>query len=291
MPETRRSFLALAAAAAMPRPAAEIQVPKMKFGGVEISRLLVGCNPFYGYSHFNKTYSAVMREYYTAERVCDVLHQANRFGINAHNMFPAGRGIADYEHFVGEGGKMHLVAQGVGDDLVGFIRTHKPLAVYHHGGRTDDALAAGQFNKVREWCKQIRDTGVRVGVGTHRPEVIERIESEAWDVDFYAGCVYNISRSDEEWRRLLGGQLMEMPRDGFVQDDPPRMFATIRATPKPCFAFKILAAGRVGNVEAAFRRAFASIKPTDGVFVGMFPRAADEVREDAELTHRILTTH
>jgi hypothetical protein len=43
-------------------------------------------------------------------------------------------------------------------------------------------------------------------------------------------------------------------------------------------------------VEQAFRTAFESLKPIDGVFVGVFPRAKDEVRENAEIVHRILTS-
>jgi hypothetical protein len=66
------------------------------------------------------------------------------------------------------------------------------------------------------------------------------------------------------------------------------MYKVMRATSKPCFAFKILAAGRVNNVEQAFRTAYESIKPTDGVFVGLFPRTKDEVRENAERVHRLL---
>jgi len=65
----------------------------------------------------------------------------------------------------------------------------------------------------------------------------------------------------------------------------------MRQTRKPCFAFKILAAGRVEeqSVAAAFRTAFRSLKPNDGVFVGMFPRYKDEVKENAEIVHRILS--
>ena len=47
-------------------------------------------------------------------------------------------------------------------------------------------------------------------------------------------------------------------------------------------------AGRVNNAEQAFRTAYESIKPTDGVFIGMFPRIKDEVRENAERVQRIL---
>jgi hypothetical protein len=81
-----------------------------------------------------------------------------------------------------------------------------------------------------------------------------------------------------------------MPNEVYLRSDPPRMYEFMRGTAKPCFAFKVLAAGRIEaeGVEKAFRQAFASIKPTDGVFVGMFPRVNDEVRGNAELVHRIL---
>ena len=38
-------------AGAQAPPAASL--PKVRFGDVEISRLVMGCNQFYGYSHFN----------------------------------------------------------------------------------------------------------------------------------------------------------------------------------------------------------------------------------------------
>jgi hypothetical protein len=54
---------AAARAAGPARPASEIQVPKMKFGGVEISRMVLGCNPFYGFAHYNNTLVVVMKEW------------------------------------------------------------------------------------------------------------------------------------------------------------------------------------------------------------------------------------
>jgi hypothetical protein len=116
------------------------------------------------------------------------------------------------------------------------------------------------------------------------------MEEENWDVDFYSGCVYNRRRTVDEWKKVLNGETMEMPGDIYLKSDPPRMYKVMRQTRKPCFAFKILAAGRIADrgVEQAFRTAFESIKPIDGVYVGMFPRVKDEVREDAGIVHRIL---
>ncbi len=62
------------------------------------------------------------------------------------------------------------------------------------------------------------------------PEVLAMVEDEGWDVDFYAGCVYNRRRTPEEFRKLLGGELPEMPSEVYLQDDPPRMYKVMKQT-------------------------------------------------------------
>jgi hypothetical protein len=273
-------------------PASAVQVPKMKFGGAEISRMVLGVNPFYGFAHYNNNYGAVMKEWYTQDKVCDVMHQANRFGINAFNYVHLGRAPEDWARFVAEGGKMHLIVQvTAGVDAEMLVKTLQPLALQRQGEVVDTAYHAGELASVKEWCKQVRDLGVMVGVGTHIPEVIERVEEENWDVDFYSGCVYNRRRTPEELQKALNGQALEMPTEVYLKGDPARMYNVMRHTRRPCFAFKILAAGRIadGGIERAFRTAFDSIKPIDGIYVGVFPRVKDEVRENAEIVHRILT--
>ena len=305
MDSTRRRFLqsgaALAAAAqasgqtvapAPLKPASEVQVPKIKFFHAEISRMVLGVNPFYGFSHYNSNFSNAMKEWYTADRVCAVMHQANRFGINAFNYVHLDRGPQDWARFQAEGGQMHLIIQVTANaDAETLVKTLKPLALQRQGEVVDDAWRAGKMQTVREWCKKVRDLGVLVGVGTHIPEVIAKIEDENWDVDFYSGCVYNRRRKPDEWKKVLNGEIMEMTGDIYMQSDPARMYRVMRQTKKPCFAFKILAAGRIpdSGIEQAFRIAFESIKPTDAVYVGMFPKFRDEVRQNAEIVHRILT--
>ncbi len=279
------------AEAATPAPA-NIQVPKMQFGGVEISRMVIGVNPFYGFSHYNVNFDDSMREWYTPQRVCEVLHRAASYGINAYNYYHSERALSDWQRFVAEGGKMHLIPQvGAKADAGMLVKTLHPVGLQRQGEVVDDAWQAGRMNTVKEWCKKVRDMGVLVGVGTHIPEVIAKIEEENWDVDFYAGCVYARRRTAEEWKKALGGEMMEMPRDIYMVSDPPRMYRVLRQTKKPCFAFKILAAGRIdaSGIEQAFRTAFESIKPYDGVYVGMVPKFRDEIRINSEIVHRILT--
>jgi hypothetical protein len=275
------------------RQESSIQVPKVKFFSTEISRIVLGVNPFYGFAHFNNNFAAAMREWYTPERVCEVMHRCTRHGINAFNYVHLDRAPQDLDRFVAEGGKMHLIIQVTAKaDADMLVRTLKPLALQRQGEVVDDAFQSGKMETVKEWCKKVRDMGVLVGVGTHIPEVIEKVEEENWDVDFYSGCVYNRRRTPEEWKKVLNGELLEMPHEIYVQSDPPRMYKVMRQTKKPCFAFKVLAAGRITGkgVEQAFRLAFDSIKPTDAIYVGMFPRYRDEVKENAEIVQRILAS-
>jgi hypothetical protein len=263
----------------------------MKFFGVDISRLVLGVNPFCGFAHYNNNFAGAMKEWYTQDRVCAVMHQSTRFGINAFNYAPFEPFPQYWDCFLAEGGKMHLIMQVPRlDEVETAAKRLKPLAMHIQGETVDQAFQAGKMDVIRDACKRVRDLGVIVGVGTHKPEVISFVEEHGWDVDFYAGCVYNRTRTVDEWKTVLNGEILEMDREVYVRSDPPRMYSVMRHTAKPCFAFKVLAAGRIqdGGVEQAFRNAFASLKPNDGIFVGVFPRAKDEVRENAEIVHRIL---
>jgi hypothetical protein len=284
------SRLAEAAKASQGRDG-QIQVPTMKFGGIDISRMVLGVNPLYGFAHYNGNYSKAMADWYTQERVCEVLQRANSFGINAFNYVNIGRAPQDLKCFESQGGKMHLIIQVTAhDDPAALVRDLKPLALQRRGEEIDAAFKSRTMDGEREWCKRARDLGVLVGVGTHKPEVIELVEEQGWDVDFYAGCVYNRTRTPEEWKQVLNGQILEMPGEIYLQSDPARMYKAMRQTKKTCFAFKILAAGRIadGGVAGAFRTAFESIKPNDGVYVGVFPNRKDELKENVEIVHGIL---
>jgi len=264
-----------------------IKMPSVRIGEIQISRLIVGVSPFLGGPHFNDIYAAMMKEWYTPDRVVEVLQRCEQYGINAFNYAPIGRAQADWERYLARGGKMHLVAQATAEDPAELVNTVRPVAAWVQGERTDNAYRAGKMETIRDYCKKLRDLGVSVvGVGSHIPEVLALVEDAGWDVDFYAGCVYNRRRTPQELRKLLGGEIPEMPSEVYLQDDPPRMYKVFKQTKKPCCAFKIMAAGRVRSPEAAFKQAFQSIKPTDFVCVGMFPRIKEEVKENAYFASR-----
>ena len=120
--------------------------------------------------------------------------------------------------------------------------------------------------------------------------MIDTVESEGWDLDYYQACLYRVSRTPEEARAEFG----EAPiGETFMEKDPERMCKMIRQTKRPCLAFKMFGAGRTSaspqQVEKAFRFAYANIKPGDAAIIGVFPRFRDEVKENADLVRRILT--
>jgi len=297
----RRAFLkssaGLAAALAVPRLATAQEavappLPKVRFGDSEISRLVVGCNQFYGYSHFNHILDELMREWNTPERVCQTLRLCEANGINAYQYAHNERSFSDMERHRANGGKVHLVGVSFGPTPIeDVVKRLRPIAMYHHGEAVDVLFRDGKMDQVREYAKRLRQTGVLVGVGTHKPEVVEYVEERGWDVDFYLLCAYDRTRTPEEIRKLLG-VLPTPASEVYLETDPPRAYRVAKQTPKTCFLFKILAAGRLTSspqlIDSAFKTAFESIKPKDCVVVGMYPRYKDEVKENCDRVRRLL---
>ncbi len=282
---------ALAAAESAP------PLPKVKFGKAEITRLIIGSNPFYGYSHFNGLLDRHMREWMTQDRKMEVLHRCEQVGINTWQVHYNDQPMQDIRRYRAEGGKMNIIMLGdfaMMKDLSLVSKVAKeiaPLGIGHHGNRTDERFRNGEMDKVREFLKAVRDSGVMAGISTHNPAVVDTVESQGWDVDYYMTCLYRVSRTPEEARKELG----EAPLgETFLEKDPERMCKAIRQTRKPCLAFKVLGAGRNissgGTIEAAFRFALTNIKPTDAIIVGMFPQFKDEPKENADMVRRILMT-
>lgn len=290
---SRREFVGGMAAAAVPVESSR-PLPTVPFGNADVSRLIIGSNPLFGYSHFNRLLDQFMREWMTDDRRIQTLHNAARAGINTWQVHYHPQTMADFKRYRAEGGRMNVFLLSDFDlqkdfSLIpGVAREMKPVGIAHHGNRTDDAFRNRGMSRVREFCQRVRDAGVMVGVSTHNPAVVDYIEDKGWDVDYYMTCLYFVSRTRDETRRELG----EAPLgEAFLERDPERMTLAIRQTRKPCLAFKILGAGRNSNstqaVEAAFQFAFTNIKESDAVIVGMCPRFKDEVTENAAIVRNL----
>ncbi len=271
-------------------------LPKVKFGKHEITRLIIGSNPLYGYSHFNRILDQTMRDWYTQDRKMEVLHAAERHGIGTWQLHYNDQPVEDFKRYRAEGGKMNLILLAdfalMKDPslLPQVVKDMQPLGIAHHGNRTDERFRSGQKQLVKDFLRAVRDSGVMVGLSAHNPAVFDTVESEGWDIDYYQCCLYRVSRTTEETR----AEFREAPLgETYMEKDPERMCKMIRQTKKPCLAFKVFGAGRSINspdqVERAVRFAYANVKPTDAVIIGTFPKYTDEMGENAALVRRILS--
>src|SRR5262245_18785267 len=73
---------AAAVTAADPPAKADPLLPTVKLGKHDVTRLIVGGNPIYGYSHFNRLLSQHMTDWHTPERVVALLQRCEQAGIN-----------------------------------------------------------------------------------------------------------------------------------------------------------------------------------------------------------------
>jgi len=294
---SRRRFLQGMAAGAVAVPAAQaVALPKVKFGKTEVTKLIIGSNPFYGYSHFNAVFDGLMREWMTQDRRIEILHRAEAAGINTWQVHYNDPTIEDFKRYRAEGGKMNWLLLADFElmknwKLLPQVARLGPIGVAHHGNRTDDRFRDNQMNIVHDFVKAVHDAGLPAGISTHNPKVVEYVEGRGWENDYYMTCMYRVSRPPEEARERFGeAPLGEL----YYEKDPARMCEMVRRTRKTCFAFKLLGAGRnirsPQTVEQAFRFVLSNIKPQDAVIVGMFPKFRDEMRENAELVRRILVS-
>jgi len=284
-------------------------LPTIELGGQKITRLIAGGNTLYGYSHFNMILDQHYLDYFTDERVVQFLLDCEKAGINAWQSNYRDRAQRQYPKIRDAGCKMNWICLADPTDalqggwaaiktpedaanaimkVVSLAAKAKPLAMAHHGNVTDNLFRAGKLELVREFLNKVHDLGFPAGVSTHNPEVIATVEEKGWPADFYMGCFYCQSRSDEDYRRELGCVPLG---ESYLPADPPRMCAVLRKTSKPCLGFKILAAGRLctspQKVREAFEFAFKNLKPTDGVIVGMYPRFSDQIAENTRIVREI----
>lgn len=268
-------------------------IPTVPFGHYNISRMIVGGNPFSGNSHVSREMDEEMMDYFTTDNVKKTLRGCEAQGVNAMQLRADKHITRIIREYRQEGGKMQWIAQTCPElgDFGGGVRgamNFAPIAIYHHGTVADNLYKEGKIDEIKRRLAVIRETGALVGLGTHMPELVEYSEEHGFDVDFYMTCVYNLSKVQRESSAVTGVANQGEP---FDEEDRAIMYKTIRSTPKTCLAFKILGATRrsatPADTEAAFAEAFANIKPTDAVVVGMYPKYADQAKENAEIVRRV----
>ncbi len=263
-------------------------LPQIKFGPHSVSRLICGANCFGGGSHLSCFVNHQMQEYYTPEQILKTLRRCQAVGINCWQS--GSKNLDLYRRLIDEGGKMHFITiEAEQNNSIEKLKQAGCIGIAHHGEVTDRLFKTGKLDQVNEYLKKVRDSGLQVGVSTHMPDVVDAIESKGWDLDYYMTCIYERHRSAADLEKLLGQAPIPVG-EVYLPKDPPRMFKAIRQTKRTCLAFKILAAGRLSDrrqwVEKAFRDTLQSIKPSDGVIVGIYDKYTDQPADNAAMVRK-----
>jgi hypothetical protein len=300
---TRRDFLHQAAglatggavaAVAGAEPSASPLLPTIQLGPHAVTRLILGGNPVYGYSHFNKLFSEHQKAWHTPTRVVELLQRCEKAGINTWQNSYAERTLQDLDRVREAGVKVHWLCLGKPDwdqhpEHVDDAARRKPIGIAPHGALAERLHRNAKLTVLTDLLKRIRDRGVLVGLSAHNPALIELAEEKGWDVDYYMCCLYYLTRPREEFRKVLG-EVLPLG-EIYLPTDPERMFRVIRTVKKPCLAYKVLAAGRrinsPGEVRACFATALDNVKPTDALIVGMYQQFGDQVGENAALVREL----
>ena len=276
-------------------------IPNVDFLGNDVTRLILGDNPFNGHSYIPEIYSGdEMVDYYTADNCIKALFEAEENGINTYLALAEPFVLRIIRQYRNEGGKMKIIFQTYPamdlDINLQMMMKCDPIAVYHQGGTADYMREMEQIDDLHDRIKRIKDTGVPAGLGTHVPETVLRAEEENWGVDFYLTCLYNARRTQRgEQSGFITGKpkyLVFYPEDKFL------MFDVIKQVKKPCIAFKVFAGGQAfygktpeeihAVAEAAFRETYVNIKPNDLACIGVFQKYKNQIKENADIVKAIL---
>lgn len=269
------------------------------FYGHKVSKLIVGDNPFNGHSYIPDFVSSKeMTDYHTEEKILEAMFRMEELGINTMLPLADPYIIRILQHYRNEGGKMNFIFQPYAATLIepSIIQmlSVDPIGVYVHA---DLAFERGQCEKILERLelfreKMTKEYGVKVGLSTHRPEVIVKSEEEGWDFDFYFACMYNLRRNHEGEE---SGFLTGKAKSGIVirPEDRAEMLSVLKGIEKPIIAFKIFAGGQMvtavepevkkARIKDAYNTIFTTLKPNDFAAMGIFQKHSAQLTENVEL--------
>jgi hypothetical protein len=241
----------------------------VNFQHLKVSRLILGSNPFSGFSHQSPERDWEMRHYFSTANTLKVLFQAEKLGINtliARTDYHIMRMILEYRD---QGGSLQWFAQTcpeVGDHKACILRAlaYGAKAVHLHGGVMDYLYAQGRMDEVQPALDLIRENGMLAGIAAHHHPVIEWAEDHL-DLDYYLTCYYNPTPRDEHAAHNPHAA------EHYLEEDRQAMTDLIQKLSKPAVHYKILAAGR-NDPRQAFTYAVSKLRSNDVICVGIYPK-------------------
>jgi uncharacterized membrane protein YphA (DoxX/SURF4 family) len=271
------------------------ELPKGKFGDLEFTRMIMGCNLISGYAHARDLIYAdtLFKAYNTDQKILETFHLAEMAGINASFLTNSNFPIFN-KYLKLYGGKMKTICQTYlkADDFFGDIDRaigNGATTLYIQGGEADRYVREGKIKELASAIEYIKKKGYMAGVGGHALEVIKTCEREGIPTDYYVKTFHH----DKYWSAHPASQRVEFSVDAkkyldhnLIHDNMFDLFSGQTAefmiqVKKPWFAFKVLAGGAI-QPKDGFRYAFEN--GADFICVGMFDfQIVDDVNTAGEI--------
>jgi hypothetical protein len=216
-----------------------------------------------------------MIEWFTTDRICDLLANAESLGINTIFARTDDRVISNLTEYWRRGGTIQWFAQ-----VSGSVREDdRPenswqswltkgaeagaTALYCHGGITDFWHANGHNDRFTEFAELARGHGRVVGFAGHRPATHEWIRDKV-DADFQMCSYYNPTDRSASPHHISHGE-------SWVPEHRDEMAAVIETIHRPVVHYKVFGGGNM-PADDAFAFMGRTVRPTDLVLLGIFPK-------------------
>ncbi len=240
-----------------------ITIPSKRLKNTDCSQIIVGCNPFIGWSYLGKSVALKYKELFsTPEPIKEILVHAYQYGINTIMTTANPNVLTAIAMAEKEAGNIHVLGM-LGYSIEGYRNFKEDIKKFSEIGVSIAVIVAEITDPLIRKTPMLFDAYVSevfrefdtVGAATHNPVLsFEYLETTA--VDFLVAAVN--------------------PK-GFMMGKKEESYTLITSCSKPVVAKKILAAGRL-DPYTGFEYAFKT--GIDFAVVGMASKK--EVDQDVE---------
>ena len=242
-----------------------------RIGDVPVSRLVIGGNPFSGFSHQNGDRDRQMRAYFTNERIRRTLAAAEAAGVNTVFARTDEHILGVLREYWDAGGTIRWFAQVLHDLTDADVHRNwirrageaGASGMYLHGGATDFWHANGLFDRFTEALELMRSWGVPGGFAGHRAAAHAYVRDHVRP-DFQMCSHYNPTDRSADPRHSNVGEKWDIA-------DRAAMLEVVATLPCPAVHYKVFAGGN-RPVEEAFRTLGECVRLGDVVCIGLFPK-------------------
>lgn len=255
------------------------QFPRTQIENISLSRMIIGTNWLLGWSHTGKAADKMITNRYpTMESMFPVLEAYLEYGIDTI-MGPVSQNpiMADAIEYAKQKTGKNIIL--VDTPIINVSNTpearkeaentirksaaaNASVCLIHHSSAEQLVNKnTATIDRLDDYTKMIRDTGMIPGLSAHMPELVIYSDANEYDVQTYIQ-IYNCM-----------GFLMQVEIETVA--------SIINHAKKPVMTIKSMAAGRC-TPYVGLNFSWNTIRPCDMVTVGAF--SADEVHEDVEIS-------